>query len=154
MPEYEETPTSPKPLDSNTEIKEIIANTCYDAIRAALDTTCWINGNAWPRFKLLPCKMELVLMNMYGEETETFVNLNIPTHEIVPGQPIAKMTGAEIRDPLVKTVEVEIPYTPPDVLRKQHSLPIATVIRRDDGNTENKAVVFRQTRGTRGREAE
>jgi hypothetical protein len=133
-----------RPLDSS-EIKDVIAQHCAEKIREALNSTCWLYGSAWPKFRVDPSRINITLANMYGEEREIFVNVNVPAHEVRPGEePV--LVGGPIKDGRELGVDVEIPYTPPDVLRKNHGLPIPTVVKRDDGSTEQKAVVFRRAK--------
>lgn len=134
-----------RPLDSN-EIKDAIAQTVAEKVREALNTTCWLYGNAWPKFRVDPSRINIVLANMYDEEKEIFVNVNVPAHEIREDG-VPRIVAGEMKDPLEKPVEVTIPFTPPNVLRKKHGMPIPTVVKRDDGSTDQKAVVFRQARG-------
>lgn len=136
-----------RPLDSE-EIKDGIAQRLAEEIRQSLNSTCWLFGGAWPKFKA-SWKIELTLANMWDDERETVVDGVLHTHEIRPELAQPAMSDEPILGGEVKTVEGAIPYTPPNVFRKQHGLPIPTVIKRDDGSTEQKAVVFRQTRGKR-----
>lgn len=134
-----------RPLTAE-EIKDAIAQTVAERVREALNTTCWLYGNAWPKFRVDPSRINIILANMYDEEKEIFVNVAVPAHEIREDG-VPRMVGGEMKDALQKPVEVAIPYTPPNVVRKKHGMPIPTVVKRDDGSTEQKAVVFRQTRG-------
>lgn len=141
----------PRPLTSE-EIKDAIAQTIAEKVRAALNTTCYLYGPSYPKFKCDLFRLPITLANMYDEESETFVNVAVPTHEVRDAEPV--LVGGEIKDGLEVKVDVEIPYTPPNVVRRQHGMPIPTVVRRDDGSTEQKAVVFRRTKGRSGPESD
>jgi hypothetical protein len=130
-----------RPLDSS-EVKDAIAMVISEKLRTSLDTTCWLYGMAWPKFKAT-WRIEVTLEN-FGQEQETFVTGQLHTHEFKPDDPNPVMTGAEIRNPQVISLSGEEPYTPPNVVRKRHGMPIPTIVKRDDGSTEQKAVIFRR----------
>jgi hypothetical protein len=140
-----------RPLTAE-EIKDAIAQTIAERVRECLNTTCWLYGRAWPKFKV-DGRLNITLANMYDEEQETHVDVRMMPHEVRDTEELPVPTGAftpsdgQLRE---LTIDVDIPYTPPNVVRKRHGMPIPTVVKRDDGSTEQKAVVFRQTRGRRG----
>jgi hypothetical protein len=133
-----------RPLDSS-EIKDAIAQTIAEKVRESLNTTCWLYGMSWPKFKAT-WRVDVTLEN-FGQEQETFVTGTLHTHEIRDDQELPVLTGAEIKKGTLLQAKGEIPYTPPNVLRKKHGMAIPTVVKRDDGSTEQKAVVFKQKRG-------
>jgi hypothetical protein len=121
-----------RPLDSS-EVKDAIAQRIAEEVRESLNTTCWLYGMAWPKFKAR-WKIDITLEN-FGEERETSVD----------GAILADVEGTDL------AVEGELPYTPPNVLRKQMGMAIPTVVKRDDGSTEQKAVVFKRKPAARAR---
>jgi hypothetical protein len=123
------------------EVKDIIAMRIAQAVRDSLDKTCYLFGCAYPKFKA-NWRIDVTLEN-FGQEIETFVTGDLHTHEIKAGQPV--LTGAPINQTTVTPLSGEIPYTPPNVLRKAHGLPVPTIVKRDDGGTEQKAVMFKRT---------
>jgi hypothetical protein len=134
-----------RPLTSD-EVKDAIAQTIAEKVRESLNTTCWLYGMSWPKFKVDPSRLNIVVANMYDQEQEASVMVAIPTHEIgEDGVPV--LVGGDIRDGQAIAVSVEIPYTPPNVLRKQHGMAIPTVVKRDDGSTKQKAVMFKRKPG-------
>jgi len=133
-----------RPLTSD-EIKDAIAQTIAEKVRESLNTTCWLYGMSWPKFKAT-WRVDVTLEN-FGQEQETNIVGTLHTHEIRDDAEFAVLTGAMIRDGLNLPVEGEIPYTPPNVLRKQHGMAIPTVVKRDDGSTEQKAVMFKRKPG-------
>jgi hypothetical protein len=131
-----------RPLNSD-EVKDAIAMVISDKVRASLDTTCWLYGMAWPKFKAT-WRIDITLEN-FGQEQETFVTGQLHTHEFKPDDPNPVQTGAEIRKPQEISLEGQEPYTPPNVIRKRHGMPVPTMVKRDDGSTEQKAVIFRRS---------
>jgi hypothetical protein len=122
-----------RPLDS-AEIKDAIAQRIAEQVRESLNTTCWLYGMAWPKFKAR-WKIDITLEN-FGEERETSVD---------------GIIHADLEEGDEVQVEGELPYTPPNVLRKQMGMAIPTVVKRDDGSTEQKAVVFKAKPGPKPR---
>jgi hypothetical protein len=136
------------------EVKDIIAQKIAEDVRASLDTTCWLFGGATPKFaadwRINITKSKTPGAESFPEdEQETFVTGVTHPHEIHEGIERPVMAGGEFKDPQTITVEGKIPFTPPNVLRKAHRLPIPTVVKREDGSTEQKAVIFKRTKSTR-----
>src|SRR5277367_6823282 len=73
-----------RPLDAN-EIKDAIAETVAEKVREALNTTCWLYGNAWPKFRVDPSRINITLANMYDEEREVFVAVSVPALQVGEG---------------------------------------------------------------------
>jgi hypothetical protein len=132
-----------RPLDSS-EIKDAIAQTIAEKVRESLNTTCWLYGMSWPKFKAT-WRVDVTLEN-FGQEQETSVVGTTHT-KLLQGDGTSVIYPEVIRNGLEMAIEGEIPYTPPNVLRKQHGMAIPTVVKRDDGSTEQKAVFFKQKRG-------
>jgi hypothetical protein len=135
-----------RPLTSD-EIKDAIAQTIAEKVRESLNTTCWLYGMSWPKFKAT-WRVDVTLEN-FGQEQKTSVTGT--THEMIitddHPEPKPVLRTDPIRNGKEMAIEGEIPYTPPNVLRKQHGMAIPTVVKRDDGSTEQKAVFFKQKRG-------
>lgn len=129
-----------RPLDS-AEVKDAIAQTIAEEVRASLDKTCWLYGMAWPKFKA-SWRIDVTLEN-FGEERETFVTGEVRT-SAVNDEGIVVPDKGDLRADATVTVEGSVPYTPPNVVRKRHGMPIPTIVKRDDGSTEQKAVIFRR----------
>ena len=141
-----------RPLDS-AEVKDAIAQTIAEKVRESLNSTCWLYGMAWPKFKA-SWRVDITLANMYDEEQDTFVAGAIAPQEIRDTEELPVPTGAPLKWDKELAVTGEIPFTPPNLVRKRHGMAIPTLVKRDDGSTEQKAVVFRQTRGRRANQVE
>lgn len=131
-----------RPLESS-EVKDIIAQIIAEKVRDSLNSTCWLYGMSWPKFKAT-WRVDITLEN-FGEERETFVEGSTGPQAFIEDRGDFVQTQEDVAGKVVN-VKGEIPFTPPNVLRKAHGLAIPTVVKRDDGSTEQKAVVFRQTR--------
>jgi hypothetical protein len=132
-----------RPLDTE-EIKDSIAQDLAEKIRESLNTTCWLFGQAWPSYRAT-WRIDITLpRNQLREDYDVD-----PQETFVTGT-----AGPPVQDGKVIELSGEIPFTPPNVLRKKHGMPIPAIVKRDDGSTEQKAVVFRQQRGRRNVDAE
>jgi hypothetical protein len=142
-----------RPLDAD-EIKQAIVLTIAQAIGDSLDRTCNLYGIAYPKFKA-KWSVEMTLSRTPGPEqefedaVEESIHGNLLTQEFEPGTANPRMTKTPIHESQAQTSTVngEIPYEPPNVVRKKHGLPVPTMVRRDDGYTEQKAVVYKRREG-------
>lgn len=138
-----------RPLDGS-EIKHAVAMTIFDKVAEVLDKTCHLYGIAYPKFKA-EFSVTLTMSRTPGPEQEfedsvsETLNGSLLTHEFKDGAPV--ISRSPIMDPQEATVSGSIPYTPPNVVRKQHGMPVPTMVQRQDGTTEQKAVVFRKRAG-------
>jgi len=142
-----------RPL-TGIEIKDGIAQKIAEAIRASLDTTCWLYGAAHAKFKA-DWRVNITLSNpQFLDDQETFVDGAIQTHHFANESFDPVPTAEDIEEPATIPVDGVIPYTPPNVFRKENGLAIPTVVKRDDGSTEQKAVMFKSKPGRPKADAE
>lgn len=139
-----------RPLDS-PEIKDGIANDVALDVRNALDKTCWLYGQAHAKFRA-KWSLEITTCstpgaNVYPEDEHTVVIMGTGLTKELQDDGNAILTTDPIKNPQVTVVEGSVPYTPPNVFRKRHGMPIPTIVKRDDGSTEQKAVVFKRSTG-------
>lgn len=146
-----------QPLDGS-EIKQGTAHKILEAIDAriaemltdAMSKSCRLYGVAYPKFRAkwtLELELEdfgrtfnvsaggASMVQAFDEPTSQYVNSTEP-----------------LTDPVQIAEEGEIPFTPPDVFRKDTSQPVPVMVETATG-TEQKAVVYRRQRG-RQRSAE
>jgi hypothetical protein len=123
-----------KPLSAD-EIKEGVVTKLAEAIWDSMNKTCNLYGCAYPKFKAT-WSIDLTLDN-FGD-----VRL-----DKVAGT--AESDG-EFHNPVETKITGEIPYTPPNVFRRQTGQPIPVMVENDDGSMEQQAVFYRRERSRRG----
>lgn len=128
-----------QPLGSE-EIKEGIITKIAESLWESLNKTCNLYGCAYPKFKASG-KIDLILDN-YGD-----VRLDVVRFEVE--------SDGEFHDARELAVDIEIPFTPPNVFRKQTGQAVPVIVARDNGSVEQKAVFYRRERTSRiGRASE
>lgn len=119
-----------QPIDAD-EIKSGIVTKVCEALYEAMNKTCNLYGCAYPKFKA-EGEIRLTLDN-FGEVRLDAVNF-------------AAESDGEFHNPVTVSASIDIPYTPPNLFRKQTGQGIPTVVTGDDGSIEQKAVFFKQER--------
>lgn len=119
-----------QPLDAE-EIKSGIVTKVCEALYDAMSKTCNLYGCAYPKFKA-EGEIHLTLDN-FGD-----VRLDTVRFEVE--------TEGEFHNPQELRVHLDIPYTPPNLLRKQTGQSVPVVVTNDDGSIEQKAIFFKQER--------
>lgn len=122
-----------QPLSAD-EIKEGLVTKIAEAIFDSMSKTCNLYGCAYPKFKA-SWTLDLTLDN-FGD-----VRL-----DRVSGR--AESDG-EFHNPANMQLAGEIPYTPPNVFRRQTGQPIPVIVEKDDGSMEQRAVFYRRERSSR-----
>ena len=127
------------PIDAE-EIKSGIVTKICESLYEALNKTCNLYGCAYPKFSAKG-KIELTLDN-FGEtrmDTIQFESESDPEDEF--------------HNPESIPISIEIPFTPPNVFRKQTGQSIPVIVESDDGSVEQKATFYKRERTPRiGRE--
>jgi hypothetical protein len=122
-----------QPLSAD-EIKEGLVAKIAEAIFDSMGKTCNLYGCAYPKFKA-DWSMSFTLDN-FGE-----VRLDRVTGSVE--------SDGEFHDPVNMQISGEIPYTPPNVFRRQTGQPIPVIVEKEDGSMEQKAVFYRRERTSR-----
>jgi hypothetical protein len=121
------------PLDAE-EIKSGIVTKICESIYDVLNNTCNLYGCAYPKFKASG-RIELTLDN-FGD-----VRLDIVKFE--------SESEGEFHNPVNLQIEIDVPFTPPNVFRKQTGQSVPVIVESDDGSIEQKAVFYRRERTSR-----
>jgi len=118
------------PLDCD-EIKSGIVTKIAESIWDALNNTCNLYGVAYPKFK-----------------AKFVIDLNLDNFGDVRLDVVAGETESEgeFHNPHQIQIEGEIPFTPPNVFRKQTGQSIPVIVENDDGSVEQKAIFYRKER--------
>ena len=108
----------PNPLTSD-EIKDGIAFKVAEAVRASLNTTCHLYGKSYPKFRARII-IEYSLED-FGRDVE--------------GVRVA-IVGDSGNFDSTGSMDIEIPYTPPNQFRRETEQPIPTSVRSNGRNVE------------------
>lgn len=122
-----------QPLSAD-ECKDGIVTKIAEALYDALNKTCNLYGCAYPKFKASG-SIELTLDN-FGD-----IRLDVVKFE--------SESEGEFHDPVSLQIPIDIPFTPPNVFRKQTGQGIPVIVSKDDGSVEQKAVFYKRERTTR-----
>ncbi len=133
-----------RPLNTE-EIKDGIAEIVAVKVRESLNTTCYLHGSAYPKFKAT-WRVDITLEN-FGQLTETFVDGSTRVMGLPDGKTEFVPVDGVIEGDIDLTIDGDIPYTPPNVFRKQNHLAVPTVIVKENGNTEEQAVIYKRRPG-------
>lgn len=121
----------PQPLDGE-EIKNAIVYKVSDAIRDVLDKRCALYGKAYPKFKAT-VRIEFTLDD-FGRMIEGSGDAEVSEGELT--------SGAETEE-----IVVDIPETPPNVLRKETEQPVPTMVTKNGVQREQKITYAPKKRG-------
>lgn len=122
-----------QPLTAD-EIKEGLVTKIAEAIYESMGKTCDLYGCAYPKFKA-SWSLNFTLDN-FGDVKMGKISGDLESN-------------GEFHDPVNMEISGEIPYTPPNVFRRQTGQPIPVMVENDDGSVEQKAVFYRRERTTR-----
>jgi hypothetical protein len=121
----------PQPLDGE-EIKNAIVYKVSDAIRDVLDKRCALYGKAYPKFKAT-VRIEFTLDD-FGRIVQGAGDAEVSEGELT--------TGSEAEEILV-----DIPETPPNVLRRDTEQPVPTMVTKNGVQREQKITYAPKKRG-------
>jgi hypothetical protein len=116
------------------EIKDAMVTKVCEALYDAMNKTCNLYGCAYPKFKA-EGEIRFTLDN-YGDVRLDRVILDTESE-------------GEWHAPVSMDVVIDVPFTPPNVLRKQTGQSIPVIVEGDDGSIEQKAVFYRRERTSR-----
>jgi hypothetical protein len=122
-----------QPLSAD-EIKEGLVTKIAEAIFDSMGKTCNLYGCAYPKFKA-SWSIDLTLDN-FGEVRLDRVSGRVES-------------DGDFHDPVSMQASGEIPYTPPNVFRRQTGQPIPVVVEKEDGSFKQEAVFYRRERSSR-----
>jgi hypothetical protein len=126
MPE----PVFIQPLSAD-EIKDGLITKICEAIYDAMNKTCNLYGCAYPKFR---AKFSIDL------ELDNFGDVRL---DRVAGE--AESEG-EFHNAQTIPIAGEVPFTPPNVFRKQTGQAVPVTVEKDDGTVEQKAVFYKRDR--------
>ena len=121
------------PLDAE-EIKDGLITKICESLYEALNKTCNLYGCAYPKFKASGT-ITLQLDN-FGD-----VRLDVVKFE--------SESEGEFHTSREIQIEIDIPYTPPNVFRRETGQSIPVTVEKDDGSVEQKAIFYRRERTPR-----
>jgi hypothetical protein len=121
----------PQPLDGE-EIKNAIVYKVSDAVRDVLDKRCALYGKAYPKFKAI-VRIEFTLDD-FGRIVQGSGDAEVSDGELTG--------GAETEEILV-----DIPETPPNVLRRDTEQPVPTMVTKNGVQREQKITYAPKKRG-------
>lgn len=122
-----------QPLTAD-EIKEGLVTKIAEAIFDSMGKTCNLYGCAYPKFKA-DWSINLTLDN-FGDIRLDRVSGSMES-------------DGEFHDPVKMHLVGDIPYTPPNVFRRQTGQPIPVIVEKEDGTMKQEAVFYRRERSSR-----
>lgn len=122
-----------QPLSAD-EIKEGLVTKIAEAIFDSMGKTCNLYGCAYPKFKA-SWSIEFTLDN-FGDVRLDKISGHLESN-------------GDFHDPVNMEIRGDIPYTPPNVFRRQTGQPIPVVVEKDDGTMKQEAVFYRRERSSR-----
>jgi hypothetical protein len=121
------------PLDADT-IKDGIVTKICEAIYERLNSTCNLYGCAYPKFR---AQFSVYL------ELDNFGEIRL---DRVSGE---SESEGEFHDPERIEINGDIPFTPPNVFRRETSQPIPVIVENEDGSMKQESVFYRRERTSR-----